>query len=155
LHEGKKSSFPRELIEIGDSFRIPEILAASGAIMVEVGTTNKTKFSDYEKAISADTAMIVKAHRSNFDIVGFTEEVSVRDLASLAHQRGLAFLYDIGSGLIRKPKNLHLEKEPDVESAIAAGADLVAFSGTNCSAAPRRGLSWAKKNISQRYARRP
>jgi len=156
LARGKEVIISRgELIEIGDSFRIPEILAASGAIMVEVGTTNKTKFSDYEKAISADTAMIVKAHRSNFDIVGFTEEVSVRDLASLAHQRGLAFLYDIGSGLIRKPKNLHLEKEPDVESAIAAGADLVAFSGDKLLGGPQAGIVVGKEEYIAKIRKAP
>lgn len=117
-----------ELVEIGGSFRVPDIMAASGAIMVEVGTTNKTRLSDYEKAITPNTAMILKVHRSNFEVVGFTEEVSVAELADFSRQRGLPFLYDIGSGLIRKPKNLPLEKEPDVKSAIADGADLVAFS---------------------------
>jgi len=117
-----------ELVEIGGSFRVPDIMAASGAIMVEVGTTNKTRLSDYEKAITPNTAMILKVHRSNFEVVGFTEEVSVAELADFSRQQGLPFLYDIGSGLIRKPKNLPLEKEPDVKSAIADGADLVAFS---------------------------
>lgn len=144
--KGKEVIISRgELIEIGDSFRIPEILTASGAILVEVGTTNKTKRSDYERAIGSNTAMIMKAHRSNFDIVGFTEEVSVRELADLAHQQGLPFLYDIGSGLIRKPKNLPLEKEPDVESAIIAGADLVAFSGDKLLGGPQAGIVAGKK----------
>ena len=96
--------------------------------MVEVGTTNKTRLSDYEKAITPNTAMILKVHRSNFEVVGFTEEVAVAELAAFAKMRGLPFLYDIGSGLIRKPKKLPLEKEPDVKSAIADGANLVAFS---------------------------
>ncbi|OQA33542.1 MAG: L-seryl-tRNA(Sec) selenium transferase [Betaproteobacteria bacterium ADurb.Bin341] len=117
-----------ELVEIGGSFRVPDIMAASGAIMVEVGTTNKTRLSDYKQAITANTAMILKVHRSNFEVVGFTEEVSVAELAAFSRQHRLPFLYDIGSGLIRKPKNLPLEKEPDVKSAIADGADLVAFS---------------------------
>jgi L-seryl-tRNA(Ser) seleniumtransferase len=146
LARGKEVIISRgELIEIGDSFRIPEILAASGSILVEVGTTNKTKLSDYDKAITGNTAMIVKAHRSNFDIVGFTEEVSVQELANLAHKRGLVFLYDIGSGLIRKPKNLPLENEPDVESAVAAGADLVAFSGDKLLGGPQAGIVVGKK----------
>jgi L-seryl-tRNA(Ser) seleniumtransferase len=144
--KGKEVIISRgELIEIGDSFRIPEILTASGAILVEVGTTNKTKRSDYERAITGNTAMIMKAHRSNFDIIGFTEEVSVQELADLSHQRGLPFLYDIGSGLIRKPKNLPLEKEPDVESAIIAGADLVAFSGDKLLGGPQAGIVAGKK----------
>lgn len=146
--KGKEVIISRgELIEIGGSFRIPEILAASGAIMVEVGTTNKTRLSDYEKAITQNTAMIFKAHRSNFDIVGFTEEASVHEIAEFSHKKGIPFLYDIGSGLIRKPKNLNLESEPDVESAILDGADLVAFSGDKLLGGSQAGVVAGRKEF--------
>jgi L-seryl-tRNA(Ser) seleniumtransferase len=146
--KGKEVIISRgELVEIGGSFRIPEILAASGAVMIEVGTTNKTKRSDYQRAITSDTAMIMKVHRSNFDIIGFTEEVSVPDLADLSHQQGLPFLYDIGSGQIRKPKHLPLENEPDVESAVVGGADLVAFSADKLLGGPQAGIVVGKKEL--------
>jgi L-seryl-tRNA(Ser) seleniumtransferase len=146
--KGKEVIISRgELVEIGGSFRIPEILAASGAFMVEVGTTNKTKPADYTRAITPNTAMVMKVHRSNFDIVGFTEEVKVQDLAELSHQHGLPFLYDIGSGLIRKPKNLPLENEPDVESAVEDGADLVAFSADKLLGGPQAGIVVGTKEL--------
>jgi L-seryl-tRNA(Ser) seleniumtransferase len=134
-----------ELIEIGGSFRIPEILSASGAKMVEVGTTNKTRISDYEQAINPNTAMILKAHQSNFFIEGFTEDVAVAELSKLAVAKNLIFLYDIGSGLLRKPANLPLQNEPDVKSAIRHGADLVAFSGDKLLGGPQAGLLVGKK----------
>jgi len=135
-----------ELVEIGGSFRVPEILEASGAIMVEVGTTNKTHLADYEKAINNRTALLMKTHRSNFNIVGFTEEVSVSELAKLSQQQGIPLLYDIGSGLIRKPKGLPLESEPDVKSAINNGADLVAFSGDKLLGGPQAGILAGRKD---------
>jgi len=148
LAKGREVIISRgELVEIGGSFRIPEILAASGAVMVEVGTTNKTRLSDYEKALTPHTALIMKAHRSNFDMVGFTEEVTVADLAALAHRRGLPFLYDIGSGLIRRPQGLPLTGEPDVASAIADGSDLVAFSGDKLLGGPQAGIVAGKKEL--------
>ena len=154
--KGKEVIISRgELIEIGGSFRIPEILAASGAVMVEVGTTNKTRLSDYEKAITENTAMIFKAHRSNFDIVGFTEEVSVHELADFSHKKGIPFLYDIGSGLIRKPKNLNLESEPDVESAIIDGADLVAFSGDKLLGGSQAGIVAGRKELVEKLKTAP
>jgi L-seryl-tRNA(Ser) seleniumtransferase len=116
-----------ELIEIGGSFRIPEIMAASGAKMVEVGTTNKTHLADYEKAINQNTALIVKVHKSNYYIKGFSEEVPLKELVKLAHSAGLPVLYDIGSGLLRKPGNLPLREEPDVKTSLREGADLVTF----------------------------
>lgn len=130
LAKGKEVIISRgELVEIGGSFRIPDILAASGAIMVEVGTTNKTHRYDYENAITDQTALILKAHKSNYDIVGFTQEVSLAELAELAHANGLPFVYDMGSGLIRKPDLPQLEREGDVHQALRAGVDVVTFSG--------------------------
>jgi L-seryl-tRNA(Ser) seleniumtransferase len=144
-----------ELIEIGDSFRLPDIMAASGARMVEVGTTNRTSLADYESAIGPETAMLLKAHKSNFAIKGFTLEVSVRELAELAHARGLVMMYDIGSGLLRKPKTLPLETEPDVAGAVADGADLVAFSGDKLLGGPQAGILVGKTDLIATLSRAP
>ncbi len=133
-----------ELIEIGGSFRIPDILSAAGVKMIEVGTTNKTRLSDYENAITENTALIFKAHKSNYDIIGFTEEASVKELADFSHSHDLPFLYDIGSGLLRKPENLSLENEPDVKNSLKDGADMVAFSGDKLLGGPQAGIMVGK-----------
>ncbi|MFH1829910.1 MAG: L-seryl-tRNA(Sec) selenium transferase [Pseudomonadota bacterium] len=129
-----------ELIEIGDSFRIPDIMRAAGVNMVEVGTTNRTRLSDYENAITPNTALIFKAHQSNYSIQGFTEEACVEDLAQLAHSKGLSFIYDIGSGLLRRPENIDMKEEPDIRSALAGGADLVTFSCDKLLGGPQAGI---------------
>jgi L-seryl-tRNA(Ser) seleniumtransferase len=144
-----------ELIEIGGEFRIPDIMAAAGCRMVEVGTTNRTRIADYEKAITPKTAAIFKAHRSNFSVKGFTEEASLEQCAALARKNRLPFVYDIGSGLIRKPKTLPLGNEPDVASAIARGADLVLFSGDKLLGGPQAGIIAGKKDLVARLAKAP
>lgn len=144
-----------ELIEIGGSFRIPEIMATSGARLVEVGATNRTRLSDYEKAITDDTAMLLKAHKSNYCIKGFTEEVHVAEMADLAHSRGLPMMYDIGSGLLRKPANLPLEHEPDVAGALADGADIVAFSCDKLLGGPQSGILAGRSEFISRLGRAP
>lgn len=144
-----------ELIEIGDSFRLPEIMASSGARMVEVGTTNRTHVSDYESAIGPETAIILKAHMSNYAIKGFRSEVSVRELSELAHDRGLVMMYDIGSGLLVKPQSLPLDEEPDVAGAVADGADLVAFSGDKLMGGPQSGILVGKTDLIQSISRAP
>lgn len=144
-----------ELIEIGGSFRIPEIMAASGARMVEVGATNRTRESDYEKAIGPGTALLLKAHRSNFSMRGFVEEVSVRRLAELARARGLPLLYDIGSGLLRKPAWLGAEREPDVRTAVLDGADIVAFSCDKLLGGPQAGVLAGRADLISRMGKAP
>ncbi len=144
-----------ELIEIGGSFRLPEIMAASGARMKEVGTTNKTHYHDYENAVNEDTAIILKVHKSNYAIEGFTEEVPLKELVKLAHARELPLLYDIGSGLLRKPGGLPLESEPDVRTSLEEGADLVTFSGDKLLGGPQAGIVAGKKEWVSRLKQVP
>lgn len=144
-----------ELIEIGGAFRIPDIMAAGGVRMVEVGTTNRTRLADYEAAINDETAMLFKAHKSNYSIAGFTEEATVRELADLAHARGLVMVYDIGSGLLRELAAVPLPGEPDVRSAIAAGADLVTFSCDKLLGGPQAGVVAGKREFVSRLAKAP
>jgi L-seryl-tRNA(Ser) seleniumtransferase len=144
-----------ELIEIGGEFRIPDIMATAGSRMVEVGTTNRTRIADYEKAITPKTAVIFKAHRSNFSVKGFTEEASLEQCASLAAKKGLPFVYDIGSGLLKRPRSLPLQNEPDVASALSRGADLVLFSGDKLLGGPQAGIIAGKKDLVDRLAKAP
>ncbi|MDA3814649.1 MAG: L-seryl-tRNA(Sec) selenium transferase [Candidatus Cloacimonetes bacterium] len=154
--EGKEVIISRgELIEIGGSFRIPEIMKASGCKMIEVGATNRTKFSDYENAITKNTALIFKAHKSNYFIDGFTEEVELSDLSDLAKKNGLIFVYDLGSGLLRKPEGLPLEDEPDVRSSLQAGCDIVSFSGDKLLGGPQAGIIVGRSDLIQRLAKAP
>ncbi|MFH1777477.1 MAG: L-seryl-tRNA(Sec) selenium transferase [Candidatus Omnitrophota bacterium] len=144
-----------ELVEIGDSFRIPDMLRAAGAKMVEVGTTNRTRLCDYEKALTPRTALILKVHKSNYAITGFTEEVSVKDLSGFSHKQAIPFVYDIGSGLLRKPKGFTLENEPEVKGAIGHGADMVTFSGDKLIGGPQAGIITGRKDLIRRIARAP
>ncbi len=154
--EGKEVIISRgELIEIGGSFRIPEIMKASGCKMIEVGATNRTKLSDYEKAISQDTALIFKAHKSNYFIDGFTEEAELSDLSELAKKHELIFVYDLGSGLLRKPQGLPLENEPDVRSSLQAGCDIVSFSGDKLLGGPQAGIIAGRSDLIQKIAKDP
>jgi L-seryl-tRNA(Ser) seleniumtransferase len=130
-------------------------MAAAGCRMREVGTTNRTRIGDYEKAVSKDTAVIFKAHRSNFSVKGFTEEATLEQCAALARKKRIPFVYDIGSGLIRKPKNLRLENEPAVASAIKSGADLVLFSGDKLLGGPQAGIIAGKKALVAKLAKAP
>ena len=154
--EGKEVIISRgELIEIGGSFRIPEIMEASGCKMIEVGATNRTRLSDYENAITKDTALIFKAHKSNYYIDGFTEEVKLSDLSDLAKKHELLFIYDLGSGLLRKPKGLPLENEPDVRSSLQAGCDIVSFSGDKLLGGPQAGIIAGRSDLIQKIAKAP
>ncbi|MBU0501873.1 MAG: L-seryl-tRNA(Sec) selenium transferase [Candidatus Margulisbacteria bacterium] len=144
-----------ELIEIGGSFRINEIMQAAGVKMIEVGTTNKTRLSDYENEITENTALIFKAHKSNYAIKGFTDEVSIEELADFAHQKNLPFVYDIGSGLLKKPKGLSLENEPDVKSSLKDGADLICFSGDKLLGGPQAGIIVGRQDYVAKLAKAP
>ncbi len=144
-----------ELIEIGGSFRLPDIMAASGAKMIEVGTTNRTRIGDYENAITDKTRVILKAHRSNYFIGGFTEEPEIEEMVDLARKHNLIFIYDIGSGLLRKPKGLPLQNEPDIRSTIDAGVDIVCFSGDKLLGGPQAGIIAGKQEHIRKIAKAP
>ncbi|MDQ4096023.1 MAG: L-seryl-tRNA(Sec) selenium transferase, partial [Actinomycetota bacterium] len=128
-------------VEIGGEFRIPEVMALAGARLVEVGTTNRTRLADYEKAITPDTKAILKVHPSNYRMIGFTSSVPSKDLARLARGRGLAFVNDLGSGLVAAPTEPPwTREEPRVTDAVAEGADVVTFSGDKLLGGPQAGL---------------
>jgi L-seryl-tRNA(Ser) seleniumtransferase len=132
-----------ELIEIGGSFRIPDVMRMSGARLVEVGATNKTHRRDYEAAITGDTAMLLKVHRSNFQIVGFTVEVELVDMVELARERGVTSMIDLGSGSLLDAADLRaagLPAEPSVRDTVASGVDLATFSGDKLLGGPQAGV---------------
>ena len=154
--QGKEALISRgELIEIGGSFRIPDIMEQSGAIMVEVGTTNRTRLADYKDAVTKNTEVVFKAHKSNYAIKGFSEEVKIRDLSQFAHKKELLCIFDMGSGLLRKPKGLPLEHETDVRSALHSGADLVMFSCDKLLGGPQAGIVAGKKELIQKLRKSP
>ena len=134
-----------ELVEIGGSFRIPEIMSLSGAVLREIGTTNKTKSVDYEKAVGENTGALLKVHTSNFKIVGFAEQVEAKEIHALAERYRLPFIYDLGSGLLAEGLS-GLNDEPTVKSSIAAGADVVCFSGDKLLGGPQAGIIVGRKN---------
>ncbi|MFH1111436.1 MAG: L-seryl-tRNA(Sec) selenium transferase [Planctomycetota bacterium] len=134
-----------QLVEIGGSFRLPDIMRASGAVLREVGTTNRTRVSDYEREVNDRTAMLMRVHTSNYRIVGFTEEVPIEALASLAHRFGLIAVDDLGSGVLFDLRPLGLPDEPSAAASLTAGADLVCFSGDKLLGGPQCGLIVGKR----------
>ena len=142
-----------ELIEIGGEFRLPEIMEASGALLREVGTTNRTHAKDYRKAIGENTALVLKVHPSNYRVVGFTKEPALPEVIAITHEAGLPLLYDIGSGLLTADDRL--PSEPDASGAITAGADLVCFSGDKLLGGPQAGVLVGKANLIELCRRNP
>jgi len=128
-----------ELVEIGGGFRVPDVMRQSHATLVEVGTTNRTRRADYERALGPATALVAKVHRSNFAMVGFTEEASVEELARLCQPRGVPLFVDAGSGLLQPLELPGATGEPTMRSHVEAGADLVAFSGDKLLGGPQAG----------------
>ncbi|HEX7735856.1 MAG TPA: L-seryl-tRNA(Sec) selenium transferase [Ktedonobacteraceae bacterium] len=144
-----------QLVEIGGGFRIPDVMRQSGCTLVEVGTTNRTRLSDYASAISEQTALLLAVHPSNFQISGFTESTPLRDLAELAHQRGLIVMEDQGSGCLLPCEQYGLAHEPMPQESLAAGADVLCFSGDKLLGGPQAGIIVGKAEIIQRIAKHP
>ena len=144
-----------QLIEIGGSFRLPEVMAQSQARLVEVGATNRTHLKDYQKAITADTAAILRVHPSNYRVVGFTSEVPLAELAELSHSRGLTMIDDLGAGALLGLEQFGLPHEPTVRESIAAGADVVLFSGDKLIGASQSGVIVGRKDLIGRMRKHP
>jgi len=156
LASGKQVIVSRgQLVEIGGSFRIPDVIAKSGAHLVEVGATNRTHLTDYEKEINNETAMLLKVHTSNFRVIGFTSEVSAEDLVTLAHANGLPVVEDLGSGSLVDLSPFGLPPEPTVQQIVKAGVDVVTFSGDKLLGGPQAGLIVGKKEVISRIKRNP
>ena len=151
LAEGREVLVSRgELIEIGDGFRIPDVLARSGARLREVGTTNRTRAADYERAIGPETALLLRVHQSNFRVVGFTEQPRLAELVRVGRAHGLPVVDDLGSGVL-----VELEDEPSARDALAAGADLVCFSGDKLLGGPQAGIIVGRGELVERLRRHP
>src|SRR6266567_4642005 len=141
LAEGSEVIVSRgELVEIGGSFRIPDVMGKSGAILREVGTTNRTRIADYERAINERTKLLLRVHRSNFQITGFTEQASTAELVTLARDRGLPLMEDLGSGALVDLQNFGISGEPSVLDSLRAGVDVVTYSGDKLLGGPQAGL---------------
>jgi L-seryl-tRNA(Ser) seleniumtransferase len=144
-----------ELVEIGGSFRVPEIMEQSGARLVETGTTNRTRLVDYERAITTETAVILKVHPSNYRMVGFVESVTHRDLQALAHSRGIPVVYDCGSGLLVRLPGVDLGDEPLIPEIVSSGCDVVTFSGDKLLGGPQTGIIAGRAALLARLKRHP
>jgi len=151
LAEGREVVVSRgELIEIGDGFRIPDVLARSGARLVEVGTTNRTRAADYERAIGLETALLLRVHQSNFRVIGFAEQPRLEELAAIARRHEVPLLDDLGSGAL-----VDVEGEPTPAAALAAGADLVCFSGDKLLGGPQAGIVAGRADLIEQLRRHP
>ncbi|OLE38106.1 MAG: L-seryl-tRNA(Sec) selenium transferase [Actinobacteria bacterium 13_1_20CM_3_68_9] len=156
LAKGKEVIIARgELVEIGGGFRMPDVMRLSGARMVEVGTTNRTRAEDYTAAVTPKTAAIMKVHASNFQVLGFTESVELRALAAIARQHGLLLLHDLGSGTLLETATYGLAEEPRIQDSLQSGADLVACSADKLLGGPQAGLLLGRATLVDRVMKHP
>jgi L-seryl-tRNA(Ser) seleniumtransferase len=156
LAKGKRVVISRtQLVEIGGSFRVPDVMKQSGAKLAEVGATNKVHLRDYKEALTDGAAMVLRAHRSNFKIVGFTEEPELAKIANLAHELNVPFVDDLGSGALLDTAKYGLGHEPTVQESLAAGADLVCFSGDKLLGGPQAGIIVGKKDLLDKIKKHP
>ncbi len=156
LAQGREVVVSRgELIEIGGSFRIPEVMAASGAVLKEVGTTNKTHLRDYAGAINENTALLLKVHPSNYRILGFTQSVALKDLVALGREKGIPVYEDLGSGNLVDLRVYGLPHEPTVQESLRAGVKVLSFSGDKLLGGPQAGIILGEEEIIERVRRHP
>jgi len=144
-----------QLVEIGGGFRIPDVMKQSGAKLVEVGTTNKVHLQDYEEALQEQSALVMRAHRSNFKIIGFTEEPGLKEVVDAAHMAGVVFVDDLGSGALFDTAKYGLVHEPTVQESLAAGVDVVCFSGDKLLGGPQAGIIVGRKDLLDKIKRHP
>lgn len=144
-----------QLVEIGGGFRIPDVMKGAGAKLLEIGTTNKVKLSDYREALDESPALVMRVHRSNFKIVGFTEEPQLRDIVDVAHQLGVIVVDDLGSGALLDTAQYGLAHEPTVQESLEAGVDLVCFSGDKLLGGPQAGIILGKGDLIAKIKKHP
>jgi seryl-tRNA(sec) selenium transferase len=144
-----------QLVEIGGGFRVLDVMAQSGAKLVEVGSTNQVHLSDYETALQDSAALVLRAHHSNFKIIGFTSEPSLRELVALVHQHGIPVLDDLGSGALLDTARFGLAHEPTVQESLQAGVDVVCFSGDKLLGGPQAGIIVGRKDLMARIKKHP
>jgi L-seryl-tRNA(Ser) seleniumtransferase len=156
LAKGKEVIVARgELVEIGGGFRMPDVMRLSGARMVEVGTTNRTRVEDYAAAVTPRTAAIMKVHASNFQVIGFTESVELKALATIAREHRLLLLHDLGSGALLETAAYGLAEEPRIQDSLLSGADLVACSADKLLGGPQAGLLLGRTDLVDRVMKHP
>jgi L-seryl-tRNA(Ser) seleniumtransferase len=144
-----------ELVEIGGSFRVPDVIESSGSVLREVGTTNRTRIADFKNAINEKTGLLMRCHRSNFEIRGFTEDVSLSELVELSRKTAVPVLEDLGSGVLVPLAASGLKNEPTVREVVDTGCDLVSFSGDKLLGGPQAGIIVGKKELVERLAKHP
>lgn len=156
IAKGKEVIVSRgELVEIGGSFRIPDVMNASGAILREVGTTNKTHLYDYEKAINENTALLLKVHQSNFKMTGFTKSLTIEEMVSIGKKFNIPVMFDLGSGCLIELKSYGIHIEPSVQEIIKAGVDIVTFSGDKLLGGPQGGVIAGKHELIENISKNP
>ena len=144
-----------ELVEIGGSFRVPDVMTASGAMLLEVGTTNKTHLYDYSRAVCEKTGLILKVHQSNYKVIGFTEDVPVSDLVQLGRERDIPVMYDLGSGNLIDLKPYGIHSEPSVQEILRSGIDIITFSGDKLLGGPQGGIIVGRKDLIEKIRKNP